>query len=71
MAWLAVDKDGTEMCFLGKCPVRYKNEWILDEDDAEDAYVLIKGSIKKFIGRNLTWNDNPLKFILKEQLENK
>ena len=57
MAWLAVDKDGQELIFLGKKPVRWRDEWVLAEDDIENSYILTKGSIKKIIGRELTWKD--------------
>ena len=61
MAWLVVDKDGTELCFQGK-PVRYesKGEWVLNEHDIKDAYELKKGTIKRFLGREITWNDEPI-----------
>lgn len=59
MAWLAVDKDGQELIFLGKKPVRWRNEWVLAEDDVEDAYELTKGMIEKVSGIKLTWNDEP------------
>lgn len=60
MAWLSVDKDGQELIFLGKKPVRWREEWVLAEDDVEDAYELNKGTIKKIIGRGLTWKDEPV-----------
>lgn len=59
MAWLAVDKDGQELIFLGKKPVRWREEWVLAEDDIEDAYELTKGMIEKVSGIKLTWNDEP------------
>ena len=59
MAWLAVDKDGQELIFLGKKPVRWREEWVLAEDDVEDAYELTKGMIEKVSGIKLTWNDEP------------
>lgn len=68
MAWLAVDKDGTECIFLHK-PIRSNyNNWtdcsntMRTEDSGID---LPKGSIKKLIGRDLTWEDNPVE--LKEE----
>lgn len=60
MAWLAVDKDGNELLFIGKKPVRWRDEWVLDEDDTEDAYILTKGIIEKLSGIKLTWEDEPL-----------
>lgn len=59
MAWLAVDKDGTE-CIFNAMPV-------FDESDGAFKvslfYAKIKlpsGSIKKLIGRELTWEDEPV-----------
>ena len=59
MAWLAVDKDGQELIFLGKKSVRWREELVLAEDDVEDAYELTKGMIEKVSGIKLTWNDEP------------
>ena len=58
MVWVAVDKNGTECVFTME-PSRgpYKT-WIVT---AYGNYIeLPKGSIKKLIGRKLTWNDNPV-----------
>lgn len=62
MAWVAVDKDRTETIFTDK-PCRMY-------DDVEDCEywditsglfeILPKGSIKKLIGRELTWKDEPV-----------
>lgn len=65
-AWLAVDKDGTECIYAVKKPLRGKNEWGPDSwdyryDDAfYDFVVLPRGSIKKLIGRDLTFDDEPV-----------
>lgn len=94
MAWLAVDRDGTEKIF-GSPPSRRnwvqsvafgivnafkvrnaytKNQfnkwaahWSTDENDPlpEGAIVLPKGSVKKLIGKELTWEDEPVE--LKEE----
>lgn len=92
MAWLAVDKDGTEKIF-NSVPLRRnqysfhifiysllrhlpytKNQrnkwaayWSSDETDPlpEGAIILPKGTIKKLIGRDLTWKDDPVE--LKEK----
>ena len=87
MAWLAVDKDGTEKIFNVKPSKgntqKDKNhvwgtyvgenyeKWYLKHDgrneDIGDAYYqghsieLPKGTINKLIGRNLTWEDEPVK----------
>lgn len=85
MAWLAVDKDGTEKIFQAepfrRCnyishvfidflPVHYTKNlrhkwasgWSTDLNDAfpEFCIVLPKGTIKKIIGYNLTWKDEPV-----------
>ena len=64
MAWVAVDKSGVECIFDNK-PERNNNQWD-DIDysvygeinyDVSTGIVLPKGSIKKLIGRDLTWED--------------
>lgn len=74
MAWVAVDKFGKEGIFAFR-PFRkdpYKSlyklwepEYWSDEDVSdygnEDTEIkLPKGTIKKLIGRDLTWNDEPV-----------
>lgn len=60
MGWLAVDKDGREMCYENK-PSRSDVApiWVSCEL-FEDYEILPKGSIKKLIGRNMTWEDEPV-----------
>ena len=60
MAWVAVTKQGRE--FISMCkPIR-----VMDEDNYygwKDTFVevsLYSGSIKKLIGRELTWEDSPV-----------
>lgn len=89
MAWLAVDKDGTEAVFRRK-PKRVKttNKWndtvekfvcegrLYPSNDGYEIHksygslqtikqttksVLPKGSIKKLIGKTMTYNDEPFK----------
>lgn len=62
MAWVAVNKNGDEVLFDFE-PERY-NDFFWVEDVGDDIY-LPKGSIKKLIGRDLTWEDNPVE--LKEE----
>lgn len=94
MAWVAVDKDGTEKIF-GGIPVRrsdvncillgaivrsiirrayrknkyhkWASYWSTDENDPlpEGAIELPKGTIKKLIGKELFWKDEPVE--LKEE----
>lgn len=66
MAWLAVDKNGVEAIYNVK-PIRYTGKlnsntemWMLSE--LSDFYILLpKGSIKKLIDKDLTWDDEPVK----------
>lgn len=58
MAWLAVDKDGTENIFQfhpRKSEVRY-----LPLYSYSMYLTLPSGSIKKLIGRELSWSDEPV-----------
>lgn len=64
MAWLAVDRNGDEYIYANE-PSRRGSFW---DDKVYCDYVefstdikLPKGSIKKLIGRNLTWEDEPVK----------
>lgn len=62
MAWLAVNKDGTEYIFSNK-PYRRNfvktgSEWICNVNT--ECVNLPQGSILKLIGRELTWNDEPV-----------
>ena len=62
MAWLAVDFDGMEYIFASK-PIRNKvyNCWQLDDSRLLlDVVDLPKGSIKKLIGRELSFTDEPV-----------
>ena len=87
MAWVAVDKDGTEKISIKK-PYRFipRGMWhcyhivlydfsalrnIIEFKPSKQKHkqtltsVLPKGSIKKLIGRDLTWQDEPVE--LKEE----
>ena len=67
MAWVAVDKNGAESIFNNE-PSREGDEWWDLFDVCSDNWseiALPKGSIKKLIGRDLTWEDNPVE--LKEE----
>lgn len=87
MAWVAVDKDGTEKIMSGK-PIRrneivsvlwglikclpspysksqrhkWASQWSIDPNDPlpEGAIELPKGTIRKLIGRDLSWKDEPV-----------
>ena len=79
MAWVAVNKNGSEGIFTFR-PFRtgpnkllnrlWEPEYWTDENISkygnEDTVIsLPKGSIKKLIGRDLDWNDEPVE--LKEE----
>lgn len=55
--WLAVDYNGVEKAFWYK-PRRFEREgeW------RGDKMVLPKGSVKKLIGRELSFSDEPVEF---------
>lgn len=64
--YLAVNLDGTEIVF-SSLPQRCGDFWVgLSEDEAgwdEDFSVILpKGTIKKLIGKELTWEDEPYRF---------
>ena len=88
MAWVCVDKDGTEKISSGKplrrsfkglriknalwglCTGAYSknnwnkwcDEWSTDEKDCLpfSGVILPRGTIKKIIGKELTWEDEPI-----------
>lgn len=67
MAWLAVDKDGTENIYYLK-PERKKEYWDAEENQPlcyRDMIELPHGSIKKLIGRELSFFDESVE--LKEE----
>lgn len=69
MAFVAVDKDRSE--YIHYCaPVRgFNNDASIEEDgwiDGGDCIPLPKGSIRKLIGRDLSWNDEPVEIKSKE-----
>lgn len=77
MTWLAVDKNGEEWIFDLK-PVRRNEIWSIEVgcDYSEGQSIqLPKGSFKKLIGKELTWNDEPTELTEKslaiESLNNK
>ena len=61
MAWLSVDRDGSEAIYPDE-PSRKDGYWHLSSYDG--VYItwidLPKGSIKKLIGRDLAWEDEPV-----------
>ena len=62
MAWVAVDYDGTE-CIYSTKPYRdwIDYMWCISNYFYNSCAIeLPKGSIKKLIGKNLTWEDEPI-----------
>lgn len=65
MVWLAVGKDGKEGIYTSK-PIRginilkNKETWLLTNIYAHYAFVP-NGTIKRLIGKDLTWKDEPVK----------
>ena len=55
MAWVAVDMDGTEYIYNAQ-PSREETRFM----SCFDCIHIPKGSIKKLIGRELSWNDEPV-----------
>nr|DAX67895.1 MAG TPA: hypothetical protein [Crassvirales sp.] len=55
MAYVAVDKTGNEVIFTCQ-PTREKYFWYT-YNNPEGRIFLPKGSIRKLIGRDLTWED--------------
>ena len=58
MTWVAVDKNGYEFIYRDKPCLRFDTYWYAGD---EHFVELPKGSIKKLIGRKLTWEDEPVK----------
>ena len=63
MAWVAVDENKSEWIFEEE-PTQENGIW-MKESWENECVRLPKGSIKKLIGRELTWEDKPVE--LKEQ----
>ena len=55
MAWVAVDKNNIEV-ICDNIPNRYEDYW----DCYGGIIELPQGTIKKLIGRELTWDDEPV-----------
>lgn len=62
MAYVVVDKCGTEKIFRDE-PKRKSGYWVIDENSMfiyPDMVFLPKGTIKKLIGREMSWEDDPI-----------
>lgn len=68
MSWVAVDSFGNEFIYACK-PVFDRGYWcdiiVIDHYYYDTEIPLPKGSIKKLIGKDLSWKDNPVE--LKEE----
>lgn len=65
MAWVAVDKSGRE-CIYQFRPLRIEvTSKFMPRYNYSVSLVLPKGSIKRLIGKDLTWEDEPVE--LKEE----
>ena len=62
--WLAVDKNGIERILLEK-PERWREVDIWSTPGVRSGD-LPCGSIKKLIGKELTWKDNPVELKTKQ-----
>ena len=58
MVWLAVDEDCTECVFTVEPTRSSCKTWRID--GFGNGIELPEGSIKKLIGKELTWNDEPV-----------
>lgn len=62
MAWVVKNKDGSETIYEVK-PYKFKDEWVSREDGWKRPYQYFdipQGSIKKLVGRELSWDDEPV-----------
>lgn len=66
MAYLAVNLDSSEVMLLGdNLPQRMPEGWWAPNDEDAivnyDIYYLDDGFIEKYLGRKLTWDDEPVR----------
>lgn len=61
MAWLAIDKDGSEYIYDQK-PAKAGTYWY-SYYSSDHNMSLPKGSIEKLIGIKLTWEDDPVEIF--------
>lgn len=57
MAWVCKSYTDMELVFEDR-PTRIKLHWKPSTNSDTNCVILPNGSIKKLIGRNLTWEDN-------------
>ena len=61
MAWLCVGFSGKEMICQRK-PARYEDKYWMMNPINNNSVDLPKGTIKKLIGKDLSWEDEPVEF---------
>ena len=69
MAWLAVNKDGTEWIMAVK-PVRGRCglwEYLEEVYNVPIEIELPKGTVYKLLGKELTWDDEPVELQTKTE----
>lgn len=63
MPYVAVDKDGSEFIYCTR-PVKVGNKYAVVHrsffTDGQSLVLLPTGTIKKLIGKKLTWDDDPI-----------
>lgn len=57
MAWIAVDKDGSEFIYEYE-PYRFYGIFLAN-DDCDDNIFVPKGTSLKLCGKQMTWEDEP------------
>lgn len=66
MVWLAVSPTGIEKMFRYEKPKRisefFSHRYWHNSLLGADGYFLERGTIKRLIGRELTWDDEPVEF---------
>lgn len=58
MAWLAVNENGSESIFQDEPRRIYFDDGLGSFWEGDKIIVLSEGTIKKFLGRPLSWQDN-------------
>ena len=62
-AWLGLRNKNVQECVFEKKPFRLRKQWVTPISFKNEEYCgfsdIPKGSIKKLIGRELSWNDEP------------
>lgn len=62
MAWVAVDRDGSEIISESDNLIKIDNSFWANGENLMDAPIYLPyGAIQKLIGRKLTWEDEPVK----------